>query len=771
MGASRGRDARAPLVILALFLSFSAFASYAGRPLSAVLDELQQRGMKLVYSSALVKPEMRVASEPHATSDRALLDEILAPHGLATKNAPDGVVLIVAARPKKEPTPVLAIPVFSLATVVVTPSDFSLLGGQPEERQFLTRKELARMPHLGDDVFRAIGRLPGAATGDVSSALQIRGGENDDVLVLVDGLEVFEPFHIKDFNVFSIVDTEAIGGIDYVSGGMPSEYGNRMGAVVDMSIASPSKRRTYLGVSFTHARFLSEGTFGQDDRGEWLVSARRGYLDLVLNLTHQTNHDVSPRYYDVLGKVQYRLGEKNVLSADVLAAFDHLRYATIEERSDGSYGNTYAWLNLRTSWTPRLFSQSVASAGRVTRNRKGGFDQFDQTATVGDQRSLNVQGLKQDWTFDLSDRRHYVKWGYDARRFSASYDYSSRSVLRASPLQVVTVPIESARDESLRPHGTSLALYAADRMRLAQNLTVEAGARFEYESWAGEGGAVVPRLNVAWSPSPATTVRAAWGRYRQAQAMNELRVEDGDSTFHPAQRSTQSVIGVQQRVAGGVELRVDVYQKEISHVRPHFENMFDSLEFFPEVKFDRIRIAPQSSRAHGVEIVAKKDDGAAPLSWFLSIARAKVTDRIDGRDVPRSWDQPNALSFSANYRKSQVWSFNVSGLYHSGWPTTPLSARYVPLPGGFLVEPDLGARNTGRLPGFARLDTRISRSVSLSHGTFSAWLEVTNLLNHRNVCCVQGFTFYVDQGQRVVDVRGNNTGVGRLPSFGVAWEF
>jgi len=164
---------------------------------------------------------------------------------------------------------------------------------------------------------------------------------------------------------------------------------------------------------------------------------------------------------------------------------------------------------------------------------------------------------------------------------------------------------------------------------------------------------------------------------------------------------------------------------------------------------------------------AKKDEGEGKVSWWASFARSSAVDMIGGRDVPRSWDQPNAASFSVNYHRSATWNFNVAGLYHSGWPTTPLNASVV----GSTIEPVLGERNAARLSAFSRLDTRISRSTTFSHGTFRSWIEVTNLLNHHNVCCVQDFSFVVNQGQRTVDVRESNTGVGRLPSFGVAWEF
>jgi hypothetical protein len=55
---------------------------YAGRPLEDVLVALGSRGLKILSSSDLVKPEMRVESEPTSTDPRKILDEVLKPHGL-----------------------------------------------------------------------------------------------------------------------------------------------------------------------------------------------------------------------------------------------------------------------------------------------------------------------------------------------------------------------------------------------------------------------------------------------------------------------------------------------------------------------------------------------------------------------------------------------------------------------------------------------------------------------------------------------------------------
>src|SRR5688572_28078176 len=69
---------------LFLILSFAgtAGAAWLGRPLADVLRELQSSGLKIVFTSQLVKPEMRVEAEPVSGDPRRILDEVLAAHGL-----------------------------------------------------------------------------------------------------------------------------------------------------------------------------------------------------------------------------------------------------------------------------------------------------------------------------------------------------------------------------------------------------------------------------------------------------------------------------------------------------------------------------------------------------------------------------------------------------------------------------------------------------------------------------------------------------------------
>ncbi len=143
-----------------------------------------------------------------------------------------------------------------LDEVVVTPSHFKILEDDPESRQFLSRSEVEQMPHVADDLYRAVKRLPGAAGGDYSAQFNVRGGEQQEMLVLLDGVELYEPFHLKDFqSVFSIIDSAAIAGVDLLTGGYPVEYGDRMSGVMDIALNTPQgPTTTTVGVSTLNAR-------------------------------------------------------------------------------------------------------------------------------------------------------------------------------------------------------------------------------------------------------------------------------------------------------------------------------------------------------------------------------------------------------------------------------------------------------------------------------------------------------------------------------------
>jgi hypothetical protein len=95
---------------------------------------------------------------------------------------------------------------------VVTPGTFGILqGGNVVIQQTLTREYVNALPRMADDIYRAIERLPGVTTHDITAKINVRGAPNDQVLVQLDGLELSEPFHLKDWDgSLSIIDAESL---------------------------------------------------------------------------------------------------------------------------------------------------------------------------------------------------------------------------------------------------------------------------------------------------------------------------------------------------------------------------------------------------------------------------------------------------------------------------------------------------------------------------------------------------------------------------------
>jgi Ca-activated chloride channel family protein len=98
-----------------LFADDAGRMDYAGRPLVDVLRDFQDRGLRILYSSDLVRPDMMITKTPTATTLHGILEQLLAPYGLKPAIGPLGSVLIV--RKEIKPIPVTIINPISMQAV------------------------------------------------------------------------------------------------------------------------------------------------------------------------------------------------------------------------------------------------------------------------------------------------------------------------------------------------------------------------------------------------------------------------------------------------------------------------------------------------------------------------------------------------------------------------------------------------------------------------------------------------------------------------------
>lgn len=815
--------------------------AWRGLELETAIARLAADGLSVLYSSDLVRPGMVVLAEPVAAQPRAVLAEIVAPHGLAVSPGPNGAVLLVRAatgpdgrivgrlRRREGDAPVagaairlgdtgptavtdatgrfaftalppgryplrLADTRLALAEeyvarvtrgrttsirliaigdtpaapdeIVVSTSQYRLGDAPAPSFTALAATDIEVVPGLGEDALRAVTRLPGIAAAEVSAKSNMRGGESAETLVRFDGLRLYDPYHLKDFqSVFSAIDPGLVDRMDVSTGGFPARYGARMSGVIDIEPLRPTEQPyRELSVSFFNAALLASGGYAGGD-GDWLVSARRSNLDLWFDWLGPEYG--SPAFMELHAHLGRRLDEHWSLSGNVLLFDDdiELRDEDEEEIASADYRDAYAWL--RVDYARGGVEGSVIAAySTLDSDRIGLVDQPGvSTGELADSRDFRVGSLQADWSLPLGPRAA-LGLGADWRESSGHYRYGQEvafEVLFDTPGAQSEPSV--LRDLDLRPGGREYGAWASLRYELRDDLMAEAGLRWERETLTAEhGDHLSPRLALRYDLDDRTQLRASWGRYVQLQAINELQVPDGVTLFQPAQRAEHLIAGVEHRFGGGVGLRVEAYRKDYSRLRPRFENLLHSFVLLPELKPDRIRVAPEGARAEGVELMLRGDPDA-PFSWWASYGHARVEDRVDGGDIPRAWDQRDAFGAGLIWR-SDGWELSLASTYRDGWPTTAVALEQVGDPSLAAVGP----RNAGRLGDYFSLDGRLARHFGFSGGdSLTVFLEVTNITNRRNACCVE-YEINDDIGATQLEVQDVEY-LSVLPSLGFTWRF
>lgn len=836
-----------------LSLNSADSSAYAGSSLRDALLDLRARGLKIVFTSNVVQPHMKVETEPRARDLRELLVELLRPHGLVVVDGAGNTVVVVprprgyqdptssivgTVHSRADATPVPGVLIRLLETnrevssasdghftfLDLNPGTFSLevrrrgfvvevvreiavIGGQPTELSLLldpaplteeeifvipsrvsllrrdllaptalSRDDILSLPHLGDDFFRALSLLPGISGNDVSADFHVRGGRRDETQILLDGQELYETYHLKDFdNALSIVAPSTLESVDLSTGGFSAQHGDRMSGVLDMTTQTPTgEDRTVLGLSILSVHAGSSGSFARQ-RGSWITQVRRGSTDFVGKLLGPEK----TRYWDAFGKLDYQVNPQNSLRGNFLLADDELKEDELledsEKRTRTNYSSSYFWLTLQTVYSSKLFSETAVSSSHISRDRRGFEIDEEVDINIQDLRDLDVLSLRQAWKFQATPQ-HYLKWGFNFRDFDIAYDYDAfhrfdnpLAILRRDPQSETTVFKGSFREQ----HG---GLHFADQLQVGDSTTLELGLRFDRHTQTDEG-LFSPRFNMAYALGTRSVWRVAWGRFNQSQRPYELQVEDGETEFHPVEKSEHRVLGFEHHFDStakwpGLDVRIELYQRRVKNPRPRYENLYEPINTFQELEPDRVRIAPDRSVAEGFEIFLHGRRGRR-TAWWVNYTNSSTEDEIAGRRFRRRFDQTHAFNVDLNYRANDFWTLNLAWRYHTGWPTTALSLQEALLKGEEGEDPEvellpiLGPRFAERLPTYHRLDLRVSRKWTAGARSMVFFIDIQNVYDRGNL---SGFDFEIDEEEGIL-IANRERWAGILPSVGISVEF
>tara|TARA_B100001059_G_scaffold68578_1_gene65428 strand:+ start:6473 stop:9043 length:2571 start_codon:yes stop_codon:yes gene_type:complete len=276
-------------------------------------------------------------------------------------------------------------PVTNLETVEITIKD-SLVQDFKDYDQINSMH--LQIPSLNGkiDALNSIKLIPGIQNVSYGQqGLSVRGGGPDQNFILVDGIPVYNTFHLM--GLYSIFNTPIVNNIRVYKDVFPSKYSNRLSSIVDIGLNNGNKNKTelFLDLGLLSSAVAVNGPIVKN-KLSYSFSARRTYLDLLIrplqNIEDRSNAIKNKSYLwslDLFGKIHYQINEHNQLSFTSYYGGDQLNFTSklnvnspnqFTEKTEGALGwrNTLLGMKWNSKLTSRVLLTTEASISSYTLN-------------------------------------------------------------------------------------------------------------------------------------------------------------------------------------------------------------------------------------------------------------------------------------------------------------------------------------------------------------------------------------------------------------------
>lgn len=572
---------------------------------------------------------------------------------------------------------------------------------------------------LADDPLRAVQVLPGVATGDdLRSEFSVRGADFSHMNFTVEGFAT--PFLLHTVRAVedraasgsvAMINSDILEDVTLLNGGYPQRSGNRTGAELSLRLREGSRDRTQarIAVSGTSAAIVADGPIGGRRLGSWLVSARKSYLDLLLDRI--SDDSIAFGFADAQGKLVFDATTHDRLELAVIAGRSQLEEALEEiDANDLATGRNASVAGI-ASWRRALsrvtMTAKALASGNEFRNEtmQGTRLEEGRTTQAGGRVDVAV-ALRPDVAVDGG--------------FQIDRTWESRAKRRPVTADIYRT-INDYDDAATRMGG-----YAQLRWTLGE-VAVMPGVRADRWSLTDQS-TVSPWLQAEWRSSARRIFRAAGGVYQQFTDFEQTVGTLGHMGM-PPERAYHFDLSAEQRLGARSRVVLAVFNREDRHGlrRPGAETKLVGNRLVrgsPD--------APYESRldgyARGIELLVERRDPNGFSGWFAySYGRNRYVDTVSGESFWGDLDQRHAVNAWLLYRLSARTS--VSGKVRFG-SNFPAPGYYREEGGRYYVASE---RNELRAPAYTRLDVRANRTFNWSRKRLTLFAEVMNVFNRDNV--------------------------------------
>lgn len=617
-------------------------------------------------------------------------------------------------------------------------------------------KALEKLPTLlGEtDVVRSLLLQPGVSTvGEGATGFNVRGGEVDQNLVMVDEGFIFNSSHALGF--FSSFNADLISQVALYKGNIPAQFGGRLSSVLDVEMRDGNFRKFKLkgGLGPVSSRISVEGPILKD-KSSFIIGLRSTYSDWILQrINVPAVKRSSAFFYDANIRYTHRINSNNIL---ILSAYGTQDEFTFDQQFGFDYQTLMGQVIYKTIFNENLFS-SLSLTGSQYQSRQFDLEGVDASVLNNDISYLKLKDqlsfspgnqLKIDlgasgifyWiapeTLDPLDERSLVR----PQVIEPEKGLETAAFLNAdwmiSPVLQLSGGLRLSWYTYLGPK--TVYQYTSDGIFDLKNSTGKQNLTGSIATYAN----LEPRLSLRYRLRGEASIKAGYSRV--AQYINQL---SDSSTPTPTSKWQLSTAYIRPQTAHNASVgyfrnfRNNSWESSAEVFGRYIDDLFDYKNFAELSTNDHLEteLLTGRGRAYGLELSLKKNDGF--LHGWINYTLARTEREVEGINrgnwYPANIDQTHNMTLVANLQFNQRNTVTINFNYITGRPTTPPTGSYTG-PNG-LVIPVYTQRNQLRIPDYHRLDIAytVGKGYNKKKKFKTSWtFSIYNLYGRRNAFSV-----------------------------------
>ena len=228
--------------------------------------------------------------------------------------------------------------------------------------------------------------LPGVNNNnELSTQYNVRGGNFDENLVYVNGIEIYRPFLIRSGQQegLSFINSNLVKNINFSAGGFQAKYGDKLSSVLDITYRDAKEKATTIDASILGGSITLEGQF-LDKKLSAITGIRYRDNSLFVN-SKQVETNFKPRFTDVQSFLSYKATDAFTLNFLGNFSLNNYNYTPISRRT--RFGTVNAPIELTVFYEGQEKNNYLTLFGALSAN----YEINDATELTATASSYNTQ--------------------------------------------------------------------------------------------------------------------------------------------------------------------------------------------------------------------------------------------------------------------------------------------------------------------------------------------------------------------------------------------